>query len=102
MARTPALFATEAEFAILDEIWKHKERTVRQLVDVLYPAGTPSDLATVQKLLKRLEDKNLVNRNRGVSPQIVAPAIGRKELAKKELQAICDKYGMTVNEISKA
>lgn len=102
MARTPALFATEAEFAILDEIWKHKERTVRQLVDVLYPTGTPSDLATVQKLLKRLEDKSLVNRNRGVSPQIVSPAIGRKELAKKELQAICSKYGMTVNEISKA
>ena len=101
MARTPALFATEAEFAILDEIWKHNERTVRQLVDVLYPAGTPSDLATVQKLLKRLEDKELVTRNRNVSPQVVTPSIGRKQLAKKELQAICDKYDMTVPEITK-
>lgn len=102
MARTPATFATGAEFAILEEIWKNETRTVRQIVNELYPSGTPSDLATVQKLLKRLEDKGLIQRDRGVSPQVVSTSTNRKKLAKKEVEAIANKYGMKLREIVKA
>lgn len=101
MARHAAAFATPAEFALLEEIWKNESRTVRQLVNELYPAGTPSDLATVQKLLKRLEEKGLIDRDRGVAPQVVSPTHSRSELAKREMAALAKKYGMKPAEIAK-
>lgn len=101
MARHPSTFATPAEFALLESIWKNEHRTVRELVNEHYPDGTPSDLATVQKLLKRLEEKGLINRNRAVAPQVVSPTHSRSELAKKEMAALAKKYGMKPAEMTK-
>lgn len=101
MARHPSPFASPAEFALLESIWSNDTRTVRELVNEHYPDGTPSDLATVQKLLKRLEDKGLIKRNRGVAPQVVSPAHSRKELAKREAAALAKKYGMKPAELAK-
>ena len=89
MARTPQ-DVTGAELAILQQLWERETATVRNLVDVLYPAGTPSDLATVQKLLKRLEDKGFVDRDRTVSPQVVQPALDRNELIRRRLEKTAD------------
>lgn len=89
MARTPQ-DVTGAELAILQQLWERETATVRNLVDVLYPTGTPSDLATVQKLLKRLEDKGFVNRDRSVSPQVVEPALNRNELIRRRLEKTAD------------
>lgn len=89
MARTPQ-DVTGAELAILQQLWEKQSATVRNLVDVLYPTGTPSDLATVQKLLKRLEDKGFVNRDRTVSPQVVTPALNRDELIQRRLEKTAD------------
>ncbi len=55
---------TEAELAVLELLWLESPRTARQLTEQLYPPGTPSDVATVQKLLQRLEAKELVARDR--------------------------------------
>lgn len=101
MARVAHPFASPAEFAVLEQIWKNDTRTVRQLVDELYPSGSPSDLATVQKLLKRLEDKGLVNRDRAASPNVVRPLCSRLELAKREMAHLANKYGMKPAEMTK-
>lgn len=89
MART-AQDVTNAELAILKQLWERDSATVRNLVDVLYPTGTPSDLATVQKLLKRLEDKGYVNRDRSVSPQLITPELGCDALIRKRLEKTAD------------
>lgn len=89
MARTPQ-DVTNAELAILKQLWEKEEATVRNLVDILYPARTPSDLATVQKLLKRLEDKGFVNRDRSVSPQLVTPALSCDDLIRRRLEKTAD------------
>ena len=56
--------ATNAELAILKLLWERDSLTAREIRDELYPRGTNSDHATVQKLLQRLEKKCLINRDR--------------------------------------
>lgn len=93
MARTPQL-VTNAEAALLTDIMVSEEGglTVRNLVEKHYPTGTPSDLATVQKLLKRLEDKGFINRDRGVSPQRVTADKTQGQCVREELHAVLSKY----------
>ncbi len=81
---------TDAELAILQVLWDHGEATVRDLVAELYPSATPSDLATVQKLLKRLEDKGCLGRNRSMWPHRFRAAIQREELIGRRLQSTAD------------
>jgi predicted transcriptional regulator len=81
---------TDAELAILHELWDRGSASVRELAETLYPAGTGSDLATVQKLLQRLEEKDCVRRDRGTWPHTFRPAIGRDELLGRRLQSTAD------------
>ena len=48
---------TEGELAILEQIWKNDKATSRVIADALYEKVTDSKLASVQKLLERLESK---------------------------------------------
>lgn len=81
---------TDAELAILQVLWEKGEATVRDLVQRLYPTETTSDLATVQKLLKRLEAKECVLRDRTGWPHIFRPGIERDELIVRRLQNTAD------------
>lgn len=53
---------TDAELAVLKELWALGPSTIRELTDRLYPGGATSHYATVQKLLERLETKRCVKR----------------------------------------
>ncbi len=53
---------TDAELAVLKELWELGPSTIRELTDRLYPGGATSHYATVQKLLERLENKRCVKR----------------------------------------
>jgi predicted transcriptional regulator len=56
----------------------------------LYPAGTPSQYATVQKLLERLEGKQCVSRDRTASVHIFRALIERDTLVGRRLQAVAE------------
>lgn len=86
MPRKPS-DVTDAELAVLQVLWEKGTATVRDIVAILYPAGTPSDLATVQKLLKRLENKTCISRNRNSWPHEFQPAIQRDDLISRRLQS---------------
>ena len=81
---------TDAELAILQILWERGRATVRELVEKLYPTGTTSDLATVQKLLKRLENKDCVGRDRSGWPHVFRALIQRTELIGRRLQTTAD------------
>lgn len=85
MARKP-VDVTDAELAILQILWGRGEATVRDLALTLYPKQTASDLATVQKLLKRLEEKDCVERDRRHWPHVFRPLINRNDLIGRRLQ----------------
>ena len=66
-------------------------RTVRQLADVLYAKGGPSEYATVHKLLERLETKGYVRRGREGGANVVRAAVGRDEAVGRQLEALAAK-----------
>lgn len=82
--------ATAAELAILDQLWERGAATIKDLAQKLYGASTPSDIATVQKLLTRLEAKQFVERDRDVWPHEFRTCIQRQELITQRLQNTAD------------
>ena len=90
MARTPQ-DVTDTELAILQVLWDHPRATIRQITDVVYPAGGTPQYATVQKLLERLEDKGYVRRTKATPANLYAAAVGREELIGRRLQDVAEK-----------
>jgi BlaI family transcriptional regulator, penicillinase repressor len=90
MARPPQ-DVTDAELAILQQLWDRGQATVRELTEHLYPEYSPSQHATVQKLLERLQAKGCVNRNRETWPHMFEATIDRGELIERRLQHTADK-----------
>jgi BlaI family transcriptional regulator, penicillinase repressor len=84
---------TDAELAVLQELWNQGTTTVRKLMDVLYPEGGPSPFATVQKLLERLILKGYVVRDRTPAVHVYQALLGREELAGRWLEAMAAKLG---------
>ena len=82
---------TETELAIMQVLWARQRASIRQVADVLYPAGGPSHYATVQKLLERLEAKGFVSRDRSLYVHVFAPAVDREELVGRRIQDVVDK-----------
>ncbi len=86
----PSKDVTAAELAILEQLWQHGSLAVKSLSQSLYGASTSSDIATVQKLLSRLEGKGCVTRDREAWPHMFRALIARDELISQRLQATAD------------
>src|SRR5437667_12809327 len=84
---------TGAELAVLQVLWTQGPATVRQIMDVLYPEGGPSQFATVQKLLERLSVKDCVDRQRASGVHIYRALVSREEMAGRWLEAMAEKLG---------
>src|SRR5919199_3666459 len=90
MPRTPQ-DVTDAELAVLRVLWERGDSTRRQLANVLYPGGGPSQYTTVQKLLERLERKGFVARAGGAGAITFRAAVGREELISRRLLDVAEK-----------
>jgi predicted transcriptional regulator len=82
---------TDAEFAVLEALWKLGPRTIRELTSELYPSASLSDYATVQKLLERLEAKHSVRRDRSRHAHVFHATRERGDLIGGRLQQLADK-----------
>jgi predicted transcriptional regulator len=81
---------TEYELLVLNELWQRPSATVPELTEAVYGNSTPALLATVRKLLDRLEEKGCVSRDRSWWPHHYVAAVKREELASNRLQATAD------------
>lgn len=79
---------SEAELAVMHVLWERGPSTIRQLTSVLYPEGTVSQYATVQKLLERLEGKDFVARDRSAAVHVFFPQVERETLVGRRLEAV--------------
>src|SRR5262245_4449090 len=81
----------EAELAVLRVLWDAGESTRRQITDRLYPGGGPAHYTTVQKLLERLQERELVVQ--GGTPQLrtFTAAVGRDEMVGMQLRGVADR-----------
>jgi BlaI family transcriptional regulator, penicillinase repressor len=89
--RVPRPTATDAELAILKLLWESESLSAREIRERLYPGGTPSDHATVQKLLQRLEQKKLIARDRRTFAHSFRATLSREELAGAQMEALASK-----------
>ena len=81
----------DAELAIMKLLWKRqKPMSAREIRERLYPAGTPSDHATVQKLLQRLEAKKLVKRDRNGHAHQFTAIVSQAEIVGEQLRELAD------------
>ena len=87
----PPQDVTDAELAILNLLWDRGQATVRELAEQLYAEYTPSNHATVQKLLERLKAKACVRRDRSNWPHRFEAAIERGDLIDRRLRQTADK-----------
>ncbi len=95
MGRTPQ-DVTDTELAILQVLWDQGPCTRRQITDVLYPRGGPSQYATVQKLLERLETKGFVVVSAPAAPSsrgalTFTVVVDRDELISRKLLDMAEK-----------
>jgi predicted transcriptional regulator len=81
---------TEYELLLLTELWQRASATVPELTEAVYGNTSPALLATVRKLLDRLEDKGCVSRDRSRWPHHYMAAVKREDLASNRLQATAD------------
>ena len=84
----PTPHATDAELAVLRALWAGGEATIRELTNTLYPEGGVSHYATVQKLLDRLEAKELVRRDRGKVRHTFAATLSQEEMMGERLREL--------------
>ena len=91
MPKPPRVRVTDAELAVLEVLWKRGPLSIRELADGLYPGGGPSEYATVQKLLERLEGKACVARDRTSFAHTFSTRIERGDLIGHELEEIAAK-----------
>lgn len=81
---------TDTELSLLNELWQRPAATVQELTEALYGNTAPALLATVRKLLDRLEAEGCVARDRTKWPHHYRAVLKRDELAGKRLQAAAD------------
>lgn len=80
-----------AELAVMELLWEQDRMTARQLREQLYPDATKAQHGTVQKLLKRLEDKGYVERDRTLVVHLFSATLDRKTYAGSQLESLADK-----------
>jgi BlaI family transcriptional regulator, penicillinase repressor len=82
---------SDAQLAVLQVLWDNGPRTIRQLTDELYPDGTDSHYATVQKLLDRLEEKGHVQRDRSTHAHRFTARTDRETIVGQRLRGVAEK-----------
>lgn len=81
---------TDTELSLLNELWQRASASVPELTEALYGNTAPALLATVRKLLDRMEAKGVVSRDRSRWPHHYTAAVKREDLAGNRLQAAAD------------
>lgn len=89
MARTPK-DVTDAELAVLRVLWNSGSATIREITDAIYPNGAASEYATVKKLLARIEDKGLVDRDASQMAHVFSATITQEDLISRRLQDVAE------------
>jgi BlaI family penicillinase repressor len=81
----------DAELAVLKVLWSGPAATVREIAEATYSQCGESEIGAVHSLLKRLERKGLVRRDRSGHAHQFSAAVSREAVAGHELEATARK-----------
>ncbi len=90
MAKKKTLHVTDTELAVLRVLWQHGRETARGITEKVYQSCSASDFATVHSMLKRLEAKGAVDRDRSTHPHGFTAAVSETDIAGFKLAEIAD------------
>jgi predicted transcriptional regulator len=82
---------TEGELSILEVIWEQGTPTSRDIADAIYEKVSDSKLASVQKLLERLERKGCVSRDRRERAHRFGALVSREDFLRHRLKGLADR-----------
>ena len=82
---------TEGELSVLKVIWLAGSSTSREIAEAIYDDASDSKMATVQKLLERLQAKGCVLRDRQERAHRFTATISREEFLQHRLHDLADR-----------
>jgi len=82
---------TDGELSIVQVLWDRGEATTREITTALYEEVTDPKMASVQKLLERLEAKGCVHRDRSERAHRFRPLVSHDQFLQSRLQALADR-----------
>jgi predicted transcriptional regulator len=82
---------TDGELSILQIIWEQVAPTSRDITTVLYEEFSDSKMASVQKLLERLETKGFVERDRSERAHRFRALVSHEQFLTSQLGAVADR-----------
>jgi BlaI family penicillinase repressor len=81
---------TEAELAVLQVLWNHGSRTIREVAAILDAPNQDIYYATVKKLLERLDAKGYVRREPKGIAYLYAATVDRDQLVGQRLRVLSE------------
>jgi predicted transcriptional regulator len=94
-AAPPALHELEAE--VMDEVWRHQEVTVREVLEALNRGPKQRAYTTIMTIMARLDRKGLLTRRRVGKGDVYRPLLSREDYlearARSEVDALVTDYG---------
>lgn len=82
----------EAELAILEVLWNCECASTREITQTVYGEVSASKMASVQKLVERLESKDCVKRDRSQRAHTFLAAVSRDDVVAEKAQALADQF----------
>jgi BlaI family penicillinase repressor len=82
---------TDGELSILQVLWERGEAGSREITEALYEEFTDPKMASVQKLIERLEAKGCVERDRSERAHRFRPLVSHEQYLRSRLQALADR-----------
>lgn len=82
---------TDGELAILQVLWERGEATSREITAAIHDEVSDPKMASVQKLIERLEGKGCVERDRSERAHRFRPLVSREEYLRNRLESLADR-----------
>jgi BlaI family transcriptional regulator, penicillinase repressor len=82
---------TDGELSILEVIWEQEAPTSRDITHAIYDHVSDSKMASVQKLLERLEAKGCVGRDRSERAHRFRALVSREDFLRHRMRALADR-----------
>jgi predicted transcriptional regulator len=86
----------------MDEVWRHEEVTVRQILEALNRGSKERAYTTVMTIMNRLETKGALRRRRRGRSDIYRPVMSRQEYAEARARAEVDGLVADYGEVALA
>jgi predicted transcriptional regulator len=87
----------ELEALVMEEVWRQREATVRDVLTTLNRGPKQRAYTTVMTIMNRLDEKGLLDRERQGKRDLYRPVMSREEYldarAQAEVRSLVDEYG---------